>query len=244
MARAVVTVGEYPNAMLAEIARGRLEEEGIQAEVSGAMAQTWAGGDVPFLGVRLEVLREDADRALAILEAIETGEDPPEDAAAEPQLYVLEEDAAADEEEPEDELAASEVLRTDSAADEGDDEADDQADEEADEEADDEPEDEDHPDRWSRQRTRRAIRDTLIVTLLSWIWLPLVTVALALALRVLLHRGTKPWTPGMRTAFGVTAILVMALLAYSVYVVLTDPVYWFMPWPWFQGTPLPALPEE
>src|SRR5687767_9641113 len=83
MARSVVTVAEYPNAMLAEIARGRLEEEGIQAEVSGAMAQTWAGGDVPFLGVRVEVLREDADRALAVLESIEAGENAPDDDAEE-----------------------------------------------------------------------------------------------------------------------------------------------------------------
>src|SRR5687767_13469831 len=62
MARSVVTVGEFPNAMLAELARGRLQEEGIPAEVSGAMAQTWAGGDVP---------REDAARARAILDELE-----------------------------------------------------------------------------------------------------------------------------------------------------------------------------
>ena len=216
MARSVVTVAEYPNAMLAEIARGRLEEEGIQAEVSGAMAQTWAGGDVPFLGVRVEVLREDADRALAVLEAIEAGENAPDDDAEESLPASL---MDGDESEPD-------ALAEDGAIDAK------------------EPEHEDHPERWSLDRTRRAIRDALVVTMLSWIWLPLVPVALVLGIRVLLHQGAKRWTPGMRTAFAVTAILILALMAYSLYVVLTDPLYWFMPWPWFQGTPLPALPEE
>jgi hypothetical protein len=71
MARGIVTVGEFPNAMLAELARGRLQQEGIPAEVSGAMAQSWAGGDVPLFGVRVEVRREDAARARAILDELE-----------------------------------------------------------------------------------------------------------------------------------------------------------------------------
>ena len=216
MARTLVTVGEFPNAMLAELARGRLEEEGIPAEVSGAMAQTWAGGDVPLFGVRLEVRREDADRALAVLEAIEAGEELPDDGTGD----AHPETGPTDGDEADEDAAASEGTTED------------------------EPEEEDHPDRWSLERTRRAIRDTLIITLLSWIWLPLVTLALALGIRVLTHQGTKAWSPGMRTAFGVTAILIPALLAYSLYMVLTDPVYWFMPWPWFEGTPLPASPEQ
>lgn len=69
----IVAVGQFPNAGLAELARGYLAEQGIEAEVSGALAQSWAGGDVPLFGVRLEVRAEDAERARGLLNAVEAG---------------------------------------------------------------------------------------------------------------------------------------------------------------------------
>lgn len=71
--RRIVAVGQFLNAGLAELARGYLAEQGIQAEVSGALAQSWAGGEVPLFGVRLEVRAEDAERARGLLSAVEAG---------------------------------------------------------------------------------------------------------------------------------------------------------------------------
>jgi len=64
-------VGEFPSGFAASLAQGYLEREGIQSYVSGAIAQSWAGGDVPLTGVRLEVATEDLKRAREILDSVE-----------------------------------------------------------------------------------------------------------------------------------------------------------------------------
>jgi hypothetical protein len=66
----VVSVAEYASAAEAALAQGLLEEEGIDAEVAGAISQSWAYGLGPLTqAVRLEVRVEDAERALQVLRA-------------------------------------------------------------------------------------------------------------------------------------------------------------------------------
>jgi hypothetical protein len=68
-----VTVATFPNRVVADMAAGFLEGEGIEAWV----AADDAGGAYPVLqsleGVRLLVAAEDADRAKEVLAALETG---------------------------------------------------------------------------------------------------------------------------------------------------------------------------
>lgn len=71
MAHGIVCVGTFPNGPLAAMAQGLLEENGIVAHVSGALTQSFAGGDVPYLGVRLEVGADDAERARLLLDEVE-----------------------------------------------------------------------------------------------------------------------------------------------------------------------------
>jgi hypothetical protein len=64
----LVTVASYPDASEAELARERLELEGVAAFVIGGQT----AGVMPFLtgptgGVRVQVARLDADRAREIL---------------------------------------------------------------------------------------------------------------------------------------------------------------------------------
>jgi hypothetical protein len=64
----LVTVASYPDASEAELARERLELEGVSAFVIGGQT----AGVMPFLtgptgGVRLQVARLDAERAREIL---------------------------------------------------------------------------------------------------------------------------------------------------------------------------------
>jgi hypothetical protein len=64
----LITVASYPDAAEAELARERLELEGVAAFVIGGQT----AGVMPFLtgptgGVRLQVGRLDADRAREIL---------------------------------------------------------------------------------------------------------------------------------------------------------------------------------
>jgi hypothetical protein len=64
----LITVGEFPNRIDAEVAQGALESEGIESMVSADDA----GGMRPSLwmsGVRLLVREPDAARALEILNA-------------------------------------------------------------------------------------------------------------------------------------------------------------------------------
>jgi hypothetical protein len=73
----LLVVGEFPNRIEADIAKGALDASGIDSFVSGDDA----GGVQPGLwmkGVRLLVREVDADRALAVLneEPREPGETP------------------------------------------------------------------------------------------------------------------------------------------------------------------------
>jgi Putative prokaryotic signal transducing protein len=66
----LVTVAAFPDTAEAELAKERLELEGIEAFVIGAQT----AGVMPFLtgptgGVRLQVAPQDADRAREILAA-------------------------------------------------------------------------------------------------------------------------------------------------------------------------------
>ncbi|HEY6461987.1 MAG TPA: DUF2007 domain-containing protein [Polyangiaceae bacterium] len=63
----LVTVVTFPDVAEAELARERLELEGVTAVVMGAQS----GGVMPYLagseGVRVQVQRQDVDRAREIL---------------------------------------------------------------------------------------------------------------------------------------------------------------------------------
>jgi hypothetical protein len=72
MVQRVVSVGEFATGAEAALAQGLLEDEGIEAEISGETAQAWAYGLGPLTqAVRLEVRIEDAERALHVLRAKE-----------------------------------------------------------------------------------------------------------------------------------------------------------------------------
>jgi hypothetical protein len=201
MPHSVVTVGEFPNAMLAELARGRLQEEGIEAEVSGAMAQSWAGGEVPMSGVRLEVRREDAERARALLDEVEAH---------------LREAAGRDDDGEAEARAEGTTDAVAAAA---------------------EPAGE-----WPLARTERAIHGALVVTLLSWVFLPLLALAIALVARVLIRCGPDRWTTRMKVVFAGTQVVAAALAAYALYLLNERPGYWYLPWPWFHTEPPTAPP--
>lgn len=68
---ALVTIGSYGDPMLAELVRGRLESEGIDASVVDDMAALSEGGTVVTQGVRVRVAREQAEEARRILAKIE-----------------------------------------------------------------------------------------------------------------------------------------------------------------------------
>jgi len=78
MSDKLVTIATFPNAMLAAVARNRLEDEGIRAFTNdGANASVLFGGGVE--AVKLEVTEEDAERALEVLD--EEAEDEPAEGA-------------------------------------------------------------------------------------------------------------------------------------------------------------------
>ena len=69
---ATVTVGTYLDMMLAEIVRGRLASEGIEAFVTDDLAALANdGGIYASRGVRVRVAQNQADEALRILAEIE-----------------------------------------------------------------------------------------------------------------------------------------------------------------------------
>lgn len=68
MSDALVTIASYENALEAEIVKGRLESEGIQAFLSNShtVGMDWTLSQAVG-GVVLSVLRDDAERAAHIL---------------------------------------------------------------------------------------------------------------------------------------------------------------------------------
>lgn len=69
---AMVTIGTYMDMMLAEVVRGRLESEGIQAFLTDDVAAlSTDGGIVGAQGVRIRVAQDQAEKARKILDEIE-----------------------------------------------------------------------------------------------------------------------------------------------------------------------------
>jgi len=68
---ALVTIGSYGDLMLAELVRGRLESEGIDAFLADDMAALSEGGTVVTQGVRVRVAQDQAEEARRILAEIE-----------------------------------------------------------------------------------------------------------------------------------------------------------------------------
>ena len=69
---AMVTIGTFTDLMLAEIIRGRLESEGIDAFLTDDVAAlTSEAGIVGVQGVRVRVAQDQAEEARRILDEIE-----------------------------------------------------------------------------------------------------------------------------------------------------------------------------
>ncbi|NUM52958.1 MAG: DUF2007 domain-containing protein [Candidatus Hydrogenedentes bacterium] len=69
---ATVTIGTYMDLMLAELVRGRLESEGIQAILTDDLAAlSNDGGIVATQGVRVRVPHDQAEKARRVLDEIE-----------------------------------------------------------------------------------------------------------------------------------------------------------------------------
>lgn len=66
----LVTVGEFENGFEAELAKVRLEAEGIEAIVIGGELYVHRGAIGP-IEVELQVFEKDAEKAVQIIEAIE-----------------------------------------------------------------------------------------------------------------------------------------------------------------------------
>ncbi len=76
MSDRLICIAKYPSSGLASIAAGRLEAEGIRACLEGdaAAEMLWQMGPA-ISGVRLMVFEEQADKAVAILEAAQESAD-------------------------------------------------------------------------------------------------------------------------------------------------------------------------
>ena len=69
---AMITIGSYMDMMLAEIVRGRLASEGINAVITDDLAAlSMEGGVYGSQGVRVRVAQDQADEARRILAEIE-----------------------------------------------------------------------------------------------------------------------------------------------------------------------------
>ena len=90
-----VCVGRYPNGAMAGLAKGLLEEEGIDATLAELTSQAWLVWDVPMMGVRVEVPAEDADRARALLDEAEARTKARLDREARPATGELDAESAA-----------------------------------------------------------------------------------------------------------------------------------------------------
>lgn len=76
MASNEVRVGTFPNEMLARYWAGVLEEEGIHSVVKPLMGGYGVLGQTPFIYHGLYVLRENEERALALLDEAQDEEGP------------------------------------------------------------------------------------------------------------------------------------------------------------------------
>ncbi len=77
----LVTVGEFESGFEAELAKVRLEAEGIEAIVVGGELATNRGAVGP-IAVELQVFEKDAEKAVQIIEAIEQENAPESDEQA------------------------------------------------------------------------------------------------------------------------------------------------------------------
>ncbi len=69
---AMITIGSYMDMMLAEIVRGRLASEGINAVITDDLAAlSMEGGVYGSQGVRVRVMQDQAEKARRILAEIE-----------------------------------------------------------------------------------------------------------------------------------------------------------------------------
>jgi hypothetical protein len=70
--RSIVCIGEYGTTSEAALAQNLLQENDIESFLAGENTQGWAFGMGPWTqGVRLEVRAEDAERATALVSAVE-----------------------------------------------------------------------------------------------------------------------------------------------------------------------------